>query len=543
MLPRAEVRGRGVRRWDVAPEDTVKLGVGGVVEDDASDSGAGRGDLTPQLLNTDLWSEALLADAGIPVVDSPVVSVGGGMGSFVFADYLRVAGVPTSSIRVLSVLDQPWQTYQYLTRVSQVPAGERLRSDASSCPGCLWGFPSYGMREAWKEKTLAPLFSAVTEPIFTDYWTPKAGRVFADIQREADRISWWDCAVKGQVRMVRKRAGGGYFSLHTPPAGTTPTKRVAYRSTYVHLAVGYPGLKFLPDLQEYRQRHPDSGQVVNAYEPHEQVYQQLRSRPGVVMIRGSGIVASRLLQRLIDDRDHAGAQTQIIHLFRTYVDSAQGPSIFLRRRGGNGWAYQGFNWPKSAWGGQAKERFLKLEGDERKAYYDILGGTNTPHRKLWLRQLARGRREGFYRTYVGQVMEVKSGDHGQVVTEIRTKDGATLELSADFVIDATGLEADIREHRLLADLLDHGGAGRNPLGRLDVERTFEVRGTRSEPGRLYAVGSATLGGYFAGVDTFLGLQYAAQQVTDDLARQSFCPRIGVGRSISQWWKWALNTKI
>ncbi len=121
--------------------------------------------------------------------------------------------------------------------------------------------------------------------------------------------------------------------------------------------------------------------------------------------------------------------------------------------------------------------------------------------------------------------------------------GCRSSVSADFVIDATGLEADIREHRLLADLLDHSGAGRNPLGRLDVERTFELRGTRSEPGRLYAVGSPTLGGYFAGVDTFLGLQYAAQAITDDLARQSFCPRIGVGRSISEWWKWALNTKI
>ena len=527
----------------MAPNETIRLGVGAVEDDDASGSAPGRGDLTPQLIDTDVWSEALLADAGIPVVAEPMVTVGGGMGSFVFTDYLRIAGVPISNIRALTALDQPWQTYQYLTRVSQVPAGERLRSDSASCPGCIWGFPSYGMREAWAEKTLAPLFSAVTEPILTDYWTPKAGRVFADIQREADRISWWDGAVKGQVRMVRKRAGGGYFTLFTPPSGTASTKRVAYRSTYVHLAVGYPGLKFLPDLQDYRQRYPDAGRIVNAYEPHEHVYQQLRRRPGVVMIRGSGIVASRLLQRLIDDRDSAGAQTQIIHLFRTYVDSSQGPSIFMRRRGGDGWAYQGFNWPKSAWGGQAKERFLKLEGDERKAYYDVLGGTNTPHRKLWLRQLARGRREGFYKTYVGQVMQVKPGDHDQVVTAIRTKDGANLELSADFVIDATGLESDIREHRVLADLLDHAGAGRNPLGRLDVERTFEVRGTRNDPGRLYAVGSAALGGYFAGVDTFLGLQYAAQQVCDDLARQSFCRRIGFGRSISQWWKWALNTKL
>ena len=90
------------------------------------------------------------------------------------------------------------------------------------------------------------------------------------------------------------------------------------------------------------------------------------------------------------------------------------------------------------------------------------------------------------------------------------------------------------------DGLEHGGAGRNPNNRLDVDRTFEVRGTRSGEGRLYASGAMTLGGYYAGVDSFLGLQYAALQIVDDLAAQGFCRKIGVGRSISQWWRWARN---
>ena len=103
------------------------------------------------------------------------------------------------------------------------------------------------------------------------------------------------------------------------------------------------------------------------------------------------------------------------------------------------------------------------------------------------------------------------------------RDGARAGAGHWASIDCTGLEADIREHRVLADLLDHGGAGRNPLRRLDVERTFEVRGTRSEPGRLYASGTATLGGYFPGVDTFLGLQIAAQEIADDLAAPGLLP--------------------
>ena len=96
------------------------------------------------------------------------------------------------------------------------------------------------------------------------------------------------------------------------------------------------------------------------------------------MIRGGGIVASRVLQRLIDDRDKYGLQTQIVHVFRTYITGSHGPSIFMRRKGGDGWAYQGFNYPKSVWGGQLKSRMRKLEGEQRAELYHTIGGTNTP---------------------------------------------------------------------------------------------------------------------------------------------------------------------
>ena len=130
-----------------------------------------------------------------------------------------------------------------------------------------------------------------------------------------------------------------------------------------------------------------------------------------------------------------------------------------------------------------------------------------------------------------------------ITTTIVDPEQRSIQLGANFIIDATGLESDISEHRLLADLLSHAGATRNPYGRLDVERTFEVRGTRNEPGRLYASGSATLGGYYAGVDSFLGLQYAAIQIADDLASIGFGDRIGIGRSVREWLRWARNRPI
>jgi hypothetical protein len=149
-----------------------------------------------------------------------------------------------------------------------------------------------------------------------------------------------------------------------------------------------------------------------------------------------------------------------------------------------------------------------------------------------------GRTAGWYRTMAGTVEQMMLTD-GMVVSRVATRTG-TVDVAADYVIDCTGLEADIAEHRVVADLLEHSGAGRNPLGRLDVERSFEVRGAASGDGVLYASGSATLGGYFPGVDTFLGLQIAAQEITDDLGRRGFCRRIGPVRSSTQWLRWVLG---
>jgi hypothetical protein len=522
-------------------DDTIRLPGASVAPDPAP--GAGRpGDLTPELVATDWWSDDAVARAGIPVVDVPFVSVGGGIGSFVTVDSHRISGVPTSAIRVLTQLESPWESYEYLTRVSQIPRGERLRSDSASCPDNIWGFPSYAVREALATRSPRPLWNVLVEPVLADYYTPRAGQAFESMEREHDRISYADMVVKGQVRMVRRRIGGGYFTILTPAEGTSPTRRVAYRSRFVHVAVGYPGLKFLPDLMAYREAHRDYGSVVNAYEPHEQIYQRLHAAPGTVLVRGGGIVASRVLQRLIDDRDARGLQTQILHVFRTFVTAAHGPHIWMRRRGGDGWAYQGFNYPKSVWGGQLKARVRKLEGQDRADLYKQFGGTNTPIRRNWQEQLGRGRREGWYHAFQGEITALRPGGGGTVTASLTTGQGPR-DAQVTAVIDCTGLEADIREHRVLADLLDHGGGGRNPLGRLDVERTFEVRGTRSEPGRLYASGSATNGGYFPGVDTFLGLQIAAQEIADDLEKLGFCARLGPVRSTHQWWLWARGRKI
>ncbi|MFE3187630.1 hypothetical protein ACFXHA_01390 [Nocardia sp. NPDC059240] len=512
-----------------------------------------RGDITQRLIETDVWTDELVGRAGIPVIDVPLVTVGSGLGSFTVFDALRIYGVPGRAMAVLGPQEVPWGSYEYLTRVSQIPRSERLRSDSGGMPDNLWGFPSYAVREAITDKSLRPLWNVLTEPVFTEFYTPRAGQVFTALEREFHRVDFARSLHRGQVRMVRRRFGGGYFTILTPPEGRSATKRIAFRSSYVHIAVGYPGLRLLPDLQEYRERYRDPTRVVNAYEPHEHVYEALQRRPGTVMVRGSGIVASRVLQRLIDDRDRLRLNTQILHLFRNFVAGPHGPAGLARRPGGDGWAYQAFNFPKASFGGQLKQKLRTLEGRERAEALKTMGGTTTPPHKTWQAQLARGRAQGWYQIMVGSARNLRP-DRGRpgVVTTVVPESDPTLpfpsadrpiDTHADYIIDCTGLEADIREHRLLADLLDHAGAGRNPLGRLDVDRTFELHGTRSGNGRMYASGSATLGGYFAAVDSFLGLQYAALEIADDLAALGFCGRLTAARSVRQWWLWVNNRKI
>lgn len=499
------------------------------------------GDLTPELRHADWWSDAMVSAAGIPIVDVPIVSVGGGIGSFVTVDYLRIAGVPTSQIAVLSNLDHPWQTYEYLCRVSQISRNHRIRSDAASRPDCIWGFPSFALQEAAQRLSLRPMWQVLIEPTFADFYTPPLGMVLEGIEREAHRIRYWDMLAHGQVRMVRRRTGGGYFTILNPPPGASTARRIAYRSRFVHLALGYAGLKYLDQLQDFRASAREYHRVVNAYEDHEHVYASLSQRPGRVLVRGGGIVASRVLERLIVDRQRLGLSTEIVHLFRTFVDRPQGPP-WSRRRGRDGWAYQGFNYPKSVWGGQAKARTRRLEGRDRARFYADIGGTTTAYRRLWQQQLRAGRSGGWYRNLSGTIESLDVDADGRLVAGIQTGAGR-VNLGADYIIDCTGLEGDPRTHRVIDDLFRHSNAGRNPIGGLDVSRCFEVRGTRSGVGRLYASGQATLGGYFPGVDTFLGLQIAAQDIVYDLADQGFCGRLGPLRSLHQWWKWVRNREV
>lgn len=503
----------------------------------AEEAGSGAtdgGDDLAVLFRTPIWSDALVAATGVAIRDAPVVTIGGGLASFALVDFMRVCGVSAEEIRVVSPQRRPHENLHHLMRRSQILDGDPLRSDSMSRVDNIWGFPSYAVEDAIKRRSIRPLWNVLTEPLLTEFFNPSPRQVFDGIDREAARIGWDSMVTPGRARLVRKRDDGGYFCLVAPVGRGAPT---ALRCRYVHLGTGYPAVNYAPEVSRYRLRHGEYFTVVNAYEPHEHVYEVLNRRAGTVVIRGSGITASRVLERLLADRERSGQDVRILHLFRTYVDGSRGPWTF-RRPGGGGWTYQAFSFPKAAGSGQLRRRMLDMDDTRRAEYIKSMAGTTSAKRHQWQHQLKRGRAAGYYRALEGDMREMRPTDRGKVELRVDVSGlPANTALDVDFMIDCTGLRLNLADNPLLSDLLDVGGAARNPLGGFDVGPHFEMRGMDRGPGRAYASGVITRGGYLAPVDSFWGFSHAALEICDDMARRGFCARLGLTRSVMGWFRW------
>jgi hypothetical protein len=492
------------------------------------------GDKLAALRSRPIWSDDAVSAAGLRIQDVPFVTIGGGLASFAVVGFLRNCGVPTAEIRVVTPQPRPYENFHYLMRRSQILDSDPLRSDSMSRVDNIWGFPSYAVERSMDQRSLRPMWNVLTEPVATEFFNPTSREVFGGIDREAARIGWPSMLLPGRGLLVRKRENGGYFSLACPADGSPA---IVLRSQFVHLGTGYPAVNYPPEVSAYRMKHHDYFHVVNAYEPHEHVYQVLLRRAGTVVLRGSGITASRVLERLFDDRKHSGRDVQILHLFRTYVEGPQGPWTF-RRPGGDGWRYQAFSFPKAAGSGQLRHRMLGMDNAKRAAYIASISGTTSARRRDWQRQLSQGRAGGYYRAYHGDIRDMTPTDHETVDLriDIDALPGDS-RLEADFVLDCTGLKLALQENPLLSDMLRTGNVTQNSMGGLDVGPHFEVRGADQAPGQMYASGVIARGGYLAPVDSFWGFSHAALLICDDLARRGFCRRLGVTRSVTGWLKW------
>ncbi|MEG4344922.1 FHA domain-containing protein [Microcoleus sp. A003_D6] len=493
-----------------------------------------------------------LQSMGLPVAEVDWAAVGGGLGSLMWVDLLRICGVKIDRIAVLGMEEQPYARYRRLCLNSQIPLRERLRSNSDSCPDNIWGWPPYALREAWQELlkgrlgvALKLMWQVFAEPTFAETYTPRAGNVFDSIDRETARIGWNQMFRYGRVRGIRKTDDGRYAIAYSR-SNAEHRDRAFLIAKYVHLATGYPAIQFLPDLQAYREKTQDFESVVNAYESHDGVYEKLESRGGSVLIRGRGIVASRVVQRIYEARQQ-NSNIQVLHLMRS--PKPQGNKFNLAERSvENHYEFQPFNWPKACWGGELRVMLEKAAPEFRPQLLADWGGTTTAKRSDWRRIVKEGLSQGWYQITFGEVDRVERDSQNRTVTYIQEKElKGQIKLEADFIIDATGLDAKVKTSPLLNDLVVQYNLPLNSLGRLSVNNDFEVPELRNTSlsngeGRVYAAGAITLGGPYAPADSFLGLQYAALRSVESLAanRVAGVRKLSVWRSFVQWLKWILN---
>jgi pSer/pThr/pTyr-binding forkhead associated (FHA) protein len=495
-----------------------------------------------------------LQSTGIPVAEIDWMAIGGGLGSFVWVDLLRICGIKTNRIAVLGLENKPYARYLRLCLNSQIPLHERLRSNSDSCPDNIWGWPSYAVREAWQEllkgrlgESLKLMWQVFAEPTFAETYTPHARKVFDAIDRETLRIGWQEMFRYGRVRGIRKTDDGRYAIAYSR-SNADHQDHAFLIAKYVHLATGYPAIQFLPDLQAYREKTQDFQSVVNAYENHDSVYQKLEARGGSVLLRGRGIVASRVVQRLYEARQQ-NPNIQVLHLMRS--PKPQGNKFDRAVRSvENHYEFQPFNWPKACWGGELCVILEKAPLEFRRQLLTDWGGTTTANRSDWRRIIQEGLSQGWYQITFGEVERVDRDRQKRTVTYIREKNlKGQIKLEADFIIDATGLDAKVKTSPLLDDLVVQYNLTLNGLGRLSVKHDFELPEMRNpasngegREGRVYAAGAITLGGPYAPVDSFLGLQYAALRSIESLAKAKAAGvrKLSIWRSLVQWLKWIFN---
>jgi pSer/pThr/pTyr-binding forkhead associated (FHA) protein len=502
----------------------------------------------PPFFQASTVSMQALYGTGLPIQEFDYAALGAGLGSFIWVDLLRICGVKPQQVVALGMESKPYARYERLCLNSQIPPHERLRSNSDSCPDNIWGYPSYAWREAWHEfrngqlsQALRYLWQVFGEPTLIETYTPRSGNVFASIDRETQRIGWSQIYQYGRMRSIRKTDDGRYVIAYS--RSTSRQRDHAFIvARYVHLATGYPGIQFLPDLQAYRQTTNDFHTVVNAYEPHDHVYQQLERQGGTVLIRGRGIVASRVVQRIYEARQR-NPNISLLHLMRS--PKPQGNKFGqAQRRVNHHYELQPFNWPKACWGGDLRVMLESASPQQRQQLLTDWGGTTTADRVDWQIIAQTGLAQGWYKIVFGEVEKVVPNPQGGTSTYIQEKDfKGSLQLQADFIIDATGLDAKVNTSPLLDDLVKHYGLPLNPLGRLAVANDFELPEMRSGPqGRFYVAGAITLGGPYAAVDSFLGLQYAVLQAVDGLTKARAPNLVAFNGlySLLQWLKWVHN---
>lgn len=407
------------------------------------------------------------------------LTIGGGIGSFIWADMLRIHGTAHKDILVLSKNKKPYeQLKKYCDAIGLTKDG-RLRSDSGSRPDNFWGFPGYGLSEVIDNfknlkvlsgaKLLAQLF---IEPYVFGYYSPTAGQVYKAIDREAKRINWDQMLIDGSAVSLTKQPDGRFLVECRPK-----NKIIA---TVVHLSLGHGKVR----------------STKNPYKLSDKFLKEITKKAGKVLVVGRGSAAQQIVDRLLNYK-----RIKVVSLHKEVEDQKDSRGIKQKRF--LTWRLQQFNWPRAAFGGA-------LMG--QKDYLWSLPSA-TPD-KAWINKLRKSMKEKRY--------EIVLNSKG---------------LKYDYKIDCTGFDEQAANHKFYSSLIKKYNLPSNPDGSIKTGEFFEVEKLCSYKGRVFVTGPAS--GFAGPVDSFFGAHYSAFKTLESLniAKLDFI------ESLFGWYKWLMNKKI
>lgn len=486
------------------------------------------------LLQHQIIDEELIAQLDCNVIHKKYCTVGGGLGSFAWVDLLVNIGIKSSQIAVISDQNHPAQKFIQYCNNSNIDMEDRLRSDSGSTIDNIWGVPSYGVRELYQQlkevnigNAARIIFKLLSEPVLAEPYTPTLKLMVDGINKEAERIGWKQMLISHKAYHIRK-TNKNRFLIASRDINSKPIVIVA---NYLYLSTGYNQPNYTKQYKHYHQDH-DHDRYINIYDGCEEVTKQLRLHGGIIIIRGRGISASRLIENL--SLNCNPQEIKILHFMRRKIEKASAHDEINRTLEHN-WEYQHFNFPKSAFGGDIKQLLKVSNQEQRIELIRKLGGITSADRKHWRDLIKRGLKEGWYRIVYDDIESVNSTNRNLEVTGIKGQ-----KYKVNFIIESTGLDSNIHHNFLYRDLLNTYELETTELNSLRVSKNFLIPKLSNSHALAFCVGVNSLGGYFAPVDSFAGLQYAALKSVELISRKEKLTELSGLKSLRAWIHWILD---
>jgi hypothetical protein len=450
----------------------------------------------------------------------------------------------------LSTVDSPFASLGNILSSAQWHGDDRMRSDSASRIDGIWAWPGYATTESLRMLSPLPVLRTLVEPVLAEYFTPRRETVAASLEREKRRVGWDRMLHRGRAVAILRRREGGYFVFVLGASDSSGL--LAIRTRYVHLATGHAGPRLAEDVAAWRSFHPESEQVVNAYESHDHVYEAAHRQGGVFVVRGGGMTSMTVVNRLLKAAPEGGPPLKVLHVVRP--NEAGHRNARVRQADHGCIAFQPFNFPKGANGGVIQAELSALSPIERAARLQFLGAPSVPRRRNWMRTRDLAAAKGRYALIPGEAVLFAHlparpgapGERERLCFSLATRDRKSpdmhhdvgqdvqQDLEADWLVDCIGLRSRALDHPLVSQMASVGLLVENPSGGIHVESDFEAPSARSGDGRLFVSGVLALGSEVAAVDSFFGLEYAALRIADRLADEGFCRRLGAFSSLRGW---------